>query len=62
MLAIAQTGTGKTAAFAIPTIQRLHQFKKKARRKDGIKCLIMVPTHELAKQIERVFRDLAKER
>lgn len=60
VLAIAQTGTGKTAAFAIPTIQRLHEWKKKARRKDGIKCLIMVPTHELAKQIERVFNDLSK--
>ena len=50
VLAIAQTGTGKTAAFAIPIIHRI-QSKKKIKKTDGVKCLIMVPTHELALQI-----------
>lgn len=60
VLAIAQTGTGKTAAFAIPIIHKIHTYKKNARRKDGIKCLIMVPTHELARQITEVINNLAK--
>ncbi|MGH1336413.1 MAG: DEAD/DEAH box helicase, partial [Aureispira sp.] len=47
ILAVAQTGTGKTAAYGIPVLNRLQQQKAKARRKDGIKALVMVPTHEL---------------
>ncbi len=60
VLAIAQTGTGKTAAFAIPVIDILHFKKKHQRRKDGIKCLVMVPTRELAIQITSVFKELGK--
>src|SRR5210317_1212332 len=60
VLAIAQTGTGKTAAFAIPVIDILHRRKIRARRPDGIQCLIMVPTHELALQTESVFKSLAE--
>ncbi len=59
VLAIAQTGTGKTAAFAIPVIHNLH-IKKIKGRNDGIKCLVMVPTRELAIQIHSVFEQLAK--
>lgn len=59
VLAIAQTGTGKTAAFAIPIIHTLHS-RKLIRRPDGIKCLVMAPTHELALQIENVFKVLGK--
>ncbi len=59
VLAIAQTGTGKTAAFAIPVIHTLHT-KKIKRRGDGIKCLIMVPTRELAMQIHQVFESIGK--
>ncbi len=59
VLAIAQTGTGKTAAFAIPVIHTLHT-KKIKRRSDGIKCLIMVPTRELAMQIHQVFESIGK--
>lgn len=59
VLAIAQTGTGKTAAFAIPVIDIINQRKLKARRTDGVQCLIMVPTHELALQTEAVFKSLA---
>ena len=59
LLAIAQTGTGKTAAFAIPIIEKLHSKKKNQSRKDGIKTLVMVPTRELAIQIHEVFEKLA---
>lgn len=58
VLAIAQTGTGKTAAFAIPIIEKLHTIKKQQSRKDGIKAIIMVPTRELAIQINEVFVEL----
>jgi ATP-dependent RNA helicase RhlE len=58
VLAVAQTGTGKTAAFAIPTLHQLHVQKKRARRADGVKCIVMVPTHELALQVAEVFNDL----
>ncbi|NOR75842.1 MAG: DEAD/DEAH box helicase [Draconibacterium sp.] len=58
VLAIAQTGTGKTAAFAIPIINKI-QRAKKDRRADGIKCLVMAPTHELAEQITEVFKSIA---
>lgn len=56
VLAIAQTGTGKTAAFAIPVLHMLGSHKGKA----GIRCLVMVPTRELALQIEKTFHSLGK--
>ena len=59
VLVIAQTGTGKTAAFAIPVLQRVHTGKERQRRADGIKCLVMVPTRELAQQVDGVFTALA---
>ena len=59
VLAIAQTGTGKTIAFALPIIHFLQEAKKKGNSK-GIKCLIMVPTRELAIQIQTVFETLSK--
>lgn len=59
VLAIAQTGTGKTAAFAIPILHLLQERKIKGR-KDGIKCLVMAPTHELALQIDQSFKTLGK--
>ena len=58
VLAIAQTGTGKTAAFAIPIIERIHSGKV-SKRVEGIGCLVMVPTRELAHQIAGVFEKLA---
>ena len=60
VLAVAQTGTGKTAAFAIPIVNKIFSFKKINRRKDGVKCIVMVPTHELALQITNVFDEVAK--
>jgi ATP-dependent RNA helicase RhlE len=59
VMAIAQTGTGKTAAFAIPVINLLFT-RKKLTGPDGIKCVVMVPTHELAIQISEVFEKIAK--
>ncbi|MFN4145664.1 MAG: DEAD/DEAH box helicase [Runella sp.] len=59
VLAIAQTGTGKTAAFAIPIIHLLHERKKQDRRGEGVKCVVMVPTHELSLQITEVFEQLS---
>jgi len=51
IIGVAQTGTGKTLAFAIPIIQRLAQRKGKA--------LILVPTRELAIQVDETFQKLA---
>jgi len=59
VLAIAQTGTGKTAAFAIPVIDKIHRFKT-SKRSYGIKCIVMVPTRELALQIGEVFKKIAQ--
>lgn len=50
ILASAQTGTGKTAAFAIPLIEKLT-----AEKKHGIRALILAPTRELASQIDEQF-------
>ncbi len=59
VLAIAQTGTGKTAAFAIPIVDMIHRDKS-SKRSHGIKCIVMVPTRELAMQIGEVFEKLAR--
>lgn len=59
VLAIAQTGTGKTAAFAIPLINKIHELKT-SKRSYGIKCIVMVPTRELAMQIGEVFAALGR--
>ncbi len=59
VLAIAQTGTGKTAAFAIPIINLLF-LRKQLQAPDGIKCVVMVPTHELALQVNEVFEDIGQ--
>lgn len=58
LFAVAQTGTGKTAAFAIPIIDKIHS-RKSSRRTDGVKVLVMVPTRELAIQLESVFNSIA---
>ncbi len=49
VLACAQTGTGKTAAFVLPLLQRLG---KEPRRGDGVRVLVLTPTRELAVQID----------
>ncbi len=57
LLGCAQTGTGKTAAFAIPILQLLSQQKQK---RSGIKVLILTPTRELAIQINDSFAAYGK--
>ncbi|MFZ1703462.1 MAG: DEAD/DEAH box helicase [Saprospiraceae bacterium] len=59
VLAIAQTGTGKTAAFVLPILHILHA-KNNSRRARGIQCVVMVPTRELAKQTWETFTKLGK--
>ncbi|MFN3488932.1 MAG: DEAD/DEAH box helicase, partial [Emticicia sp.] len=59
VLAIAQTGTGKTAAFAIPIISILQEMKHSVRYEEGVKCIVMEPTRELALQVSEVFRKMA---
>lgn len=59
VLAVAQTGTGKTAAFAIPVLHRL-QMRGPRKTKGIVSCLVMVPTRELAIQIADVFKKLGK--
>jgi ATP-dependent RNA helicase RhlE len=58
VMAVAQTGTGKTGAFAIPVIDTLERKKRKGYK--GVRCLVMVPTRELAKQISGVFNEIGK--
>ena len=55
---IAQTGTGKTAAFALPILQRLLANRKHPGKK-GTRVLVMAPTRELASQIAESFRTYA---
>ena len=59
LLGIAQTGTGKTAAFALPILHRLAENKKPAPRR-GCRCLVLSPTRELATQIAESFRAYGK--
>ena len=54
VIASAQTGTGKTAAFALPTLQKLASRGQKCR------CLVIEPTRELAMQVETAMRDFAR--
>ena len=55
LLGIAQTGTGKTAAFALPIMHRLAAYRRQAQRK-GCRVLVLTPTRELATQIAQSFR------
>src|SRR5205085_5812032 len=60
LLGVAQTGTGKTAAFAIPILQILHGQQQEGNYRPGIKALILTPTRELAIQIQDSFKDYGK--
>src|SRR6185436_18433833 len=55
LLGSAQTGTGKTAAFAIPILQLLFE-KKNLDKKRKIRSLVVTPTRELAIQIDESFK------
>lgn len=56
IMAVAQTGTGKTAAFLLPVIERLINDNYP---QDRVNCVIMAPTRELAQQIDRQLQGLA---
>ncbi|MGL5115512.1 MAG: DEAD/DEAH box helicase, partial [Beijerinckiaceae bacterium] len=59
LLGIAQTGTGKTAAFALPILHRLYSDKRPAPKK-GCRALILSPTRELASQIAESFKEYGR--
>ncbi|HSV03349.1 MAG TPA: DEAD/DEAH box helicase [Phenylobacterium sp.] len=59
LLGIAQTGTGKTAAFALPILQRLAEARKPAPRR-SCRVLVLSPTRELATQIGESFKTYGK--
>ncbi len=56
VLGCAQTGTGKTAAFALPILQRLSQDMRQSKGKRPVRALILTPTRELALQIFENFQ------
>ena len=59
LMASAQTGTGKTAAFVLPALQRL--LLNPAKPGHGPRVLILTPTRELATQVSEAIRDLGKQ-
>lgn len=59
MLGIAQTGTGKTAAFSLPIINKILSERRKAKPA-RMRCLILTPTRELASQIEDNIKSYSK--
>jgi ATP-dependent RNA helicase RhlE len=60
LLAGAQTGTGKTAGFTLPILQRLSQMPAAASGKRVVRALILTPTRELAAQVEESVRNYGK--
>ncbi|PJR03522.1 DEAD/DEAH box helicase [Avrilella dinanensis] len=60
LVGTAQTGTGKTAAFAIPIINYLHRLVSNSKRTKRIRTLVLTPTRELAIQIAENFDNYAK--
>ncbi len=60
ILGIAQTGTGKTAAFAIPIIQLIYRIDGNTKKRPPLRALIITPTRELAIQIDDNIREYNK--
>lgn len=60
IIATAQTGTGKTAAFALPILQLLFDKQNSGKKTKKIRALIISPTRELAIQIEESFKTYGK--
>ena len=60
VMGCAQTGTGKTAAFAIPIIHNLHRMIGSSKKTKEIRCLVVTPTRELAVQIGESFDTYGK--
>ncbi len=60
LLAAAQTGTGKTAAFALPLLQKLSEEQPNPRGSRAPRLLVLVPTRELAAQVGESFEDFGR--
>ena len=60
LVGCAQTGTGKTAAFAIPIINSLHRIVGSSNKRKQIRTLVVTPTRELAIQIDESFNTYGK--
>ncbi|MFY7740450.1 MAG: DEAD/DEAH box helicase [Flavobacterium sp.] len=60
LVGCAQTGTGKTAAFAIPIINMLHRLVGSSAKRKVIRTLVVTPTRELAIQIDESFNTYGK--
>ena len=60
LMASAQTGTGKTAGFTLPLLQRLIQNEPHAKGRRPVRALILTPTRELAAQVGENVRDYSK--
>lgn len=60
LVGCAQTGTGKTAAFAIPIIHNLHRMVGSSKKAKVIRCLVVTPTRELAVQVGESFETYGK--
>jgi ATP-dependent RNA helicase RhlE len=60
LLAAAQTGTGKTAAFALPLLQRLEEEQPNPRGSRAPRLLVLVPTRELAAQVGEAFQQYGR--
>ncbi|MFA7083579.1 MAG: DEAD/DEAH box helicase, partial [Arcobacteraceae bacterium] len=61
VLGVAQSGTGKTAAFVLPIIQNLVQEKQEQKEQQNVlRCLIVVPTRELASQVAKNISHYAR--
>jgi ATP-dependent RNA helicase RhlE len=60
LVACAQTGTGKTGAFAIPILNLIHRIVGSAKKAKHIRTLVVTPTRELAIQIDESFKTYGK--
>ena len=60
LVACAQTGTGKTGAFAIPILNLIHRIVGAAKKAKHIRTLVVTPTYELAIQIDESFKTYGK--
>ena len=62
VMGAAQTGTGKTAAFALPLLQRMlkHESNSTSPARHPVRALVLLPTRELADQVAQAIKDYAK--
>src|SRR5690554_975996 len=60
LVGCAQTGTGKTAAFAIPIINHIHRIVGSGKKRKQIRTIVLAPTRELAVQIATQFEAFSK--